>query len=263
MLNTRILTIAMGQMLVIPGHLDDNLARAHSMIQQAGARNADVVVLPETLDLGWTYSNAPSLAQPIPGPITDLLASWAQEASITVVAGLTEKAGEQTYNTAVILSPAGELVAMHRKVNELPFALATYSTGTSVGATDLPRLGRIGLAVCADLRLDGNPLGESLGAMGATILLSPSSWAVPPDHDNTATPYGQEWIGPYAELARKYQMPVVGVSNVGPVVGGEWDGWKCIGCSIAVDSDGAVVAQGPYGQDAEARIVAKVRVRGQ
>jgi len=77
--NTRILTIAMGQMLVIPGHLDDNLARAHSMIQQAGARNADVVVLPETLDLGWTYPNAPSLAQPIPGPITDLLASWAQE----------------------------------------------------------------------------------------------------------------------------------------------------------------------------------------
>lgn len=50
--NTRILTIAMGQMLVIPGHLDDNLARAHSMIQQAGAHNANVVVLPETLDLG-------------------------------------------------------------------------------------------------------------------------------------------------------------------------------------------------------------------
>jgi predicted amidohydrolase len=86
--------------------------------------------------------------------------------------------------------------------------------------------------------------------MGARILLSPSAWAVPPGHDNTRTPYGGEWIAPYRELALRHSMPVVGVSNVGPVVGGPWDGWRCIGASLLVGADGQVLAQGPYDEPA-------------
>jgi len=53
-------------------------------------------------------------------------------------------------------------------------------------------------------------------------------------------------------------MPVVGVSNVGPVVGGEWDGWACIGASLAVGSDGEVILQAPFGDAAEALHVVDV-----
>lgn len=46
-------------------------------------------------------------------------------------------------------------------------------------------------------------------------------------------------------------MPIVGVSNVGFVEGGEGDGWKCIGHSLAVGVDGEVIAQGSFGENAE------------
>lgn len=102
------------------------------------------------------------------------------------------------------------------------------------------------------------PLGHAQGAMRARLLLSPSSWAVPPDHDDERTAYGEEWVLPYRELALAHGMPVVGVSNVGPVLGGTWDGWRCIGSSLAVVADGSVLAQGPYGRDADELVVVTV-----
>ena len=47
-----------------------------------------------------------------------------------------------------------------------------------------------------------------------------------------------------------YGVPVVGVSNVGPVTGGAWAGWKCIGNSIALFGDGESGVTLPYGEDA-------------
>ncbi len=83
------------------------------------------------------------------------------------------------------------------------------------------------------------------------VLLSPCAWAVAPDHDNRSEPYGELWKSSYSTLARLYEMPVVGVSNVGPITDGPWRGRKCIGCSLAVNGRGEVAAQLSYGEDAE------------
>ena len=53
-----------------------------------------------------------------------------------------------------------------------------------------------------------------------------------------ATPYGKLWRDSYTELARLYDVTVIGVSNVGPITGGPWAGRKCIGCSLAVGPGG-------------------------
>ncbi len=90
--------------------------------------------------------------------------------------------------------------------------------------------------------------------MGAQLLLSPSAWAVDADHDNQIEPYGQLWRTAYAELGRLYDLPVVGVSSVGWLSSGPWKGRKLIGCSLATDNRGEIVAQGPYGESAEALI---------
>ena len=66
-----------------------------------------------------------------------------------------------------------------------------------------------------------------------------------------AQPYGGLWRESYTTLAKLYEMPVVGVSNVGPLTAGPWKGRKCIGCSLAVGGDGKVLAEAPYGQTAE------------
>ena len=105
-------------------------------------------------------------------------------------------------------------------------------------------------------------LGHSLTAGWETqILLSPSAWAVPAEHDPTVEPYGSLWEGSYRTLASLYAMPVLGVSNVGWVTGGPWAGRKCIGCSLAVGPRGEILAKGPYGVDAEKLIVVDVDLR--
>ena len=80
--------------------------------------------------------------------------------------------------------------------------------------------------------------------MGAQLILSPSAWAVDADHDNAREPYGKLWLDAYAELARLYDVTVVGVSNVGWLTAGPWAGRKCIGCSLAVGPGGSVLAGG-------------------
>jgi predicted amidohydrolase len=246
--------IAMAQMLVVCGEREANLERATRMIERAAAERADVVVLPECSDLGWTWPGARTGAQPIPGPASDCLADAARRSSIHVVAGLTERSGERIYNTAVLISPAGEILLRHRKINELDIARDLYSTGESLAAA-ATGLGMVGISICADNFPESLCFGQALGRMGARLLLSPCAWAVDADHDNTAAPYGDLWLGAYRTLTREQPMTVVGVSNVGWLTGGPWKGRKCIGCSIAMGPGGELLAMGPYGDSAEALIL--------
>ena len=255
----RSVKVGMGQLLVVPGEVEANLARAAAMIAEASAAGCDVVVLPETLDVGWTHPRAPQLARPVPGPATDVLCAAAARHGIVVAAGVTERAGDAVFNAAVLITGTGEIALHHRKINELDFAREVYATGSSLAVADTA-LGRVGIDVCADNSASSVALGHALGLMGARILLSPSAWAVPPDHDNVRDPYGAEWVAPYQELAVRHGMPVVGVSNVGPVVGGAWDGWRCIGASLAIDREGRVAAQAPYGVGAAGLVTVSLEV---
>jgi predicted amidohydrolase len=241
--------IGMAQILVEGGRPDANLRRAVDAVRRAAADGCRLVVLPECLDLGWTDPSARALAEPIPGPRSDVLAAAARDAGVFVTAGLVERAGARLFNAAVLLSPAGELLLHHRKVNELDIALDLYSVGDRLGVAET-ELGTIGLAVCADNFGSTLAIGHVLARMGAQLILSPSAWAVDADHDNARDPYGQLWRDSYTELARLYDVTVVGVSNVGPITGGPWAGRKCIGCSLAVGPGGAVLAEGPYNTEA-------------
>jgi predicted amidohydrolase len=241
--------IGMGQMRVKPGNPAANLARAVETIEAAARSGCDVVVLPECLDLGWMDPRARELAEPVPGERSDRLARAAAKAGIHVVAGLTERDGERIYNSSVLVSPAGELLRRHRKINELDIALELYSRGDSVAVAHTA-LGTVGVSICADNFPETPMFAESMALMGARLILSPCAWAVDPDHDNEREPYGDLWMRSYTRLARAHDMTIVGVSYVGPISGGAWKGHKCIGCSLAVGPGGEVLARGPYGEEA-------------
>lgn len=239
----------MAQMLVLGGRPAENLARAAGMIEQAAAKGCRVVVLPECLDFGWTDPSAREGAQPIPGGHSDLLVSAAREYKIWVVAGLVERDGERLYNTAVMISPGGEIVLKHRKINELALAHDLYSLGSQISVADTG-LGRVGLAVCADNYPDSPEIGGALGRMGCRLLLSPCAWAVDSDHDNAAKPYGKIWREAFEALTTRFAMAVIAVSSVGPITAGPWQGRKCVGCSLAYGPDGVLLAQGPADEEA-------------
>ena len=252
--------VGMAQILVQGGQPHANLQRAIQAIGQAAGQGCRLVVLPECLDLGWTDPSARELAQPIPGPHVDLLAGAACDYRLFVAAGLVERAGNRLFNAAVLISPAGDIILHHRKINELDIALDLYSIGDRLGVVHT-ELGTIGMAICADNFSNSLAIGHVLARMGAQLILSPSAWAVDDDHDNNRDPYGKLWRDAYAELTRLYEVTVIGVSNVGWITGGSWKGRRCIGCSLAVGPGGAVLAQGPYGENAEGVVYVDVELQ--
>ena len=251
--------VGMGQILVEGGDVEGNLNRAIQMIDRAAEESCKMVVLPECLDIGWTYPEIPELAQPIPGKISEVLSHAAKEKNIYVIAGLTEQAENHIYNAALLISPEGEILIKHRKINILKIAQDIYSIGDRLSVAHTP-LGTIGINICADNFPTSQVFAHSIARMGAQILLSPSAWAVPADHDNEKEPYGSLWKGSYTTLAELYNMTIIGVSNVGWIKGGPWDGRKCIGNSIAVDSNGTLSMECPYGVTAEAFKAVEVKI---
>jgi predicted amidohydrolase len=243
----------MGQMRVAGGAPAENMARAEEMIRRAAAEGCQVVVLPECLDLGWPWPEARALACPIPGERSERLAVCAKQTGLWVVAGLTERAGDRVFNAAVLISGGGELLAVHRKINELSIAHHLYDRGDRLLAVRSP-FGTLGVTICADNFPDSLAFGDALGRMGVRYLLSPCAWAVDADYDNVKQPYGDLWYDAYGKLGRLHGMTVVGVSYVGPITGGPWKGRICIGNSIAVGPGGRTLAVGPHGVDAETLI---------
>jgi predicted amidohydrolase len=250
----------MGQILVEGGRPAANLDRAVAAIAEASARGCRLVVLPECLDLGWTDPSARDLALPIPGAHSDRLAEAARTHRVYVAAGLVERCGQRLYNAAVLIDSDGRILLHHRKINELDIALDLYSVGDRLGVA-ATELGTIGLDICADNFGNSLAIGHVLARMGAQVIVSPSAWAVDADHDNDLEPYGGLWLEAYTELARLYDVTVIGVSNVGWLISGPWRGRRCIGCSLAVGPGGAVLARGPYGTHAADLVTVPVEPR--
>jgi predicted amidohydrolase len=252
--------VGMAQILVEGAQPEANLARAEEFIRDAASQSCRLVVLPECMDLGWTDPSARRLAQPIPGPHSQRLAHAATQSRVFVVAGLVERAGDRLYNAAVLIDPRGRIVLVHRKINELEIAHDLYSIGDRLAVAHTEP-GTLGINVCADNFPNSLAIAHVLARMGAQILLAPSAWAVDADHDNRLQPYGARWHEAFGELGRLYDLPVIAVSNVGWLTDGPWKGRKAIGCSLATDHRGQVIAEGPYGDAAEALIVVDVALR--
>ncbi len=244
-------TLALCQMKVVGGDRKANLAHAGEMIGEAAKQGADFILLPEAMDLGWTDPSALTGAEAVPGGETfSFLSAEAKKHAIYICSGLIEKAGKTVYNSAVIIGPDGELLLLHRKINELEIGHPYYALGDRLNVCRT-EFGTMGVLICADAVVDKFVLTRSLAYMGADVILSPSSWAVPADHDNQRDPYGGMWKDAYKPVARDFRVWIASCSNVGWMIGGPWKGWRGIGCSMVVGPGGTEVLNAPYGEEAD------------
>ena len=181
---------ALIQMLVEGGNKQRNLRRAEELIAKAAENGAKLAVLPEAMDLGWTHPSCRTQAESVPdGLPCKILAKAAAKHNIIVCSGLTEAEGDRIYNAAVLIDAQGNMLCKHRKLNELAIGHPYYDQGDRLNVVQT-ELGAFGLMICADGFAKDRVLSRSLCYMGADVILSPSAWAVPSNHDNVKEPYG-------------------------------------------------------------------------
>ena len=156
--------------------LDDALARIEIILDEARARGATLVVLPEAtlggylanLDGAGGVSLPPALA--VDGPEVRRLAELAGD--LVVTAGLCEADGAQRYNTAVAVTGDGVL-GVHRKVHQPLGEGASYAAGSTFDAFDTP-VGRLGMMICYDKAFP--EAARALAVDGAQIICCMSAW---------------------------------------------------------------------------------------
>jgi len=138
--------------------IDANLTTILNMANEAADAGADLVVFPEAALTGLINNDEPShdlpLGQPIPGPVTDVLARLACERRIWLAIGLLERDGDKLYDSAVLLTPDGEIGLKHRRIqpqwhgpNVDP---SVYCQGTELSKVNTP-LGTFAFLICGEL----------------------------------------------------------------------------------------------------------------
>src|SRR5262245_9619094 len=92
-----------------------------------------------------------SVAEPIPGPLTDRLCKLAEKLDVWLVPGSIYEKGEdgKIYNTAMAISPGGVMVATYRKI--FPWRWwERVAHGNEFVTFDIDGIGKAGLMICYD-----------------------------------------------------------------------------------------------------------------
>jgi nitrilase len=155
--------LAAAQMISGPD-VAPNLATAGRLIAEAAAAGARLVALPEYFPLiGATDADRLAAREAEgEGPIQDFLAATARQHGLWLVGGsipLSANDPNRLRNSCLVFDPQGQRVARYDKIHLFGFSkgaerydeAATIERGDQVVTFESP-LGRIGIAICYDLR---------------------------------------------------------------------------------------------------------------
>src|SRR5437588_2533998 len=248
-------TVALVQMRCEPAP-EANLEKAVERIHQAAKDGAQIICLPELFRSPYFCQRQdPSLfdlAEPIPGPTTELMSKVARETACVIVASIFERRAPGVYhNTAVVLDADGSLRGIYRKMHipedPLYFEKYYFTPGDLGFRTFDTRFGKLGVLVCWDQWF---PEGARLTALrGAQILFYPTAigW-----HPGEKAEYGAAQYQAWELIQRShavangvYVASVNRVGHEGPADGG-LEFW---GASFVSDPFGGVLQRAAHDKE--------------
>ena len=165
-----------------------NLAEAARLIDNAVSQGAELVVLPENFAMmAMTEKERVGVAeQPGAGPMQDFLHNQAKKHHIWLVGGtipMVSEVGGKARASCLVMNPRGEQVARYDKIHMFDVLIAdsqeryseseTTDKGDELVLVDTP-VGRLGLAICYDLRFP--ELFRNLTDQGMEICVMPSAF---------------------------------------------------------------------------------------
>jgi predicted amidohydrolase len=164
---------------------DRNLGVAERLTRAAAADGAELVVLPERLDVRGTAADYARAAEPLDGRPIAWARSLARDLGIDLVAGSVAELREghqRVANTSVHVGPDGEVKAVYRKIHmfDVEVGGVEYRESEHSEAADEIVLSEtaagegLGLTICYDLRFP--ELYRILALRGARLVTIPSNF---------------------------------------------------------------------------------------
>ena len=187
------------------------------------------------------------LAVDVPGPLMQQLGALARETRLWLIPGsVYERTADGVANTAIVLSPDGELVASYRKC----FPWQPYETtqpGTRTVCFDIEGAGRFGLAICHDGAFP--EIFRSLAWEGAEAIFQVTLTGTSDRDAETVVARANAIVN---------QVAVVNINAAAPVGNGR---------SLVIDPEGAVRYEAGVGEEVVTAVidldqVQRVRERG-
>ena len=232
-----------------------NLRRSTALVREAAAAGATLIGLPENFAyLGGDRDHRLSLAEPVgaraAGPILTTMQSLAREVGAWLLLGGFPELGEETpekatkdgtskriRNTAILLSPTGQIAASYRKIHlfdvDVPGGMRfreseAIDPGDGVVVAETP-WGGLGLTICYDLRFP--ELYRAIAARGARLCAVPAAFTLETGKDH--------WRVLLRARAIENQLFVFAPAQFGHHGGQR----RSFGHALIVDPWGAVVAE--------------------
>ena len=216
-----------------------NLAQICEYIDEAARKGAQLVALPEVMNLLGDNIGEGGGVESIPGYSTEILARKAKELGIYIHCGsIKEEIPGETkgFNTTVMLDREGRIVARYRKLHTFDVTLtdgtvcnesARIQPGSEIVTVDSD-LGKLGFSICYDIRFP--ELFRLLALDGAQIIFTPANFTLPTGKDH--------W-----EPILRARAIENGCYIVAPAQIGKKPNFTAFGNSLVVDPWGTVIAR--------------------
>ena len=232
---------------------NENMARAETRVREAAARGAQIICLPELFRSQYFCREEDAalfdLAEPVPGPSTELFGRIARERGVVIIASVFERRAAGLYhNTAAVIDTDGELLGIYRKMH-IPddplYYEKFYFTPGDLGFRNFDtRFGRIGILVCWD---QWYPEAARLTALGgASILFYPTAigW-----HPSEKAEFGVAQHDAWRTIQRSHAIAngiyVAAINRTG-FEGPRDRGLEFWGSTFAADPFGRVLAEASH-----------------
>lgn len=161
------------------GRPDKNIARIHELVSDCKSEY-DLLVMPELANSGYLFSSADealSASEEIPGgSFCRAMAEISKEKDAFIVAGIAERAGDKLFNSAVLVSPSGD-IKTYRKTHLFYEEKLWFTPGdTGLNVFEISgKFGKVklGIMICFDWIFPES--ARTLAIKGAQIIAHPSN----------------------------------------------------------------------------------------
>ena len=163
------------QMNIKPNDVESNLNSAAQLMNSLFKENCDLVVFPEDCITGPIPYRL-DLVQNVDSESIQFFKKLAVQYNTYIVCGsFIKKAGDNYFNTSLLINNSGEVVLEYKKNNLWKRERRYLTSGSDVHVVKTP-IGNIGIIICWDLAFP--EICRRLTKLGADIICCPSYWTV-------------------------------------------------------------------------------------